>query len=236
MRNFKTHSISLITLGILILLSAACSVNKRHYRNGYQITWVKKAKHTTAAVKEKNESIKACPSLAVVSIVDTVNKAGLIEGNKNEVLVCSRNNAQKHKSAIKAIQVEPKSVDQSRRILKKNLPPQTENSSARRQLNIWALSGFLCSLPIWFFLGPLYVLSLIASIVFCMKALNEIKKDKSKYTGKGLAIAGLIISYLVFLLIAVVVLFWTGSELYTGLVILVPIIVSIISNIDISGF
>jgi Domain of unknown function (DUF4190) len=64
-------------------------------------------------------------------------------------------------------------------------------ASGGTRTNGMAIAGFVCSIV----LGPLF------GLIFSIIGLNQIKKSPEKYTGEGLAIAGIIISIVYLLLL-----------------------------------
>jgi Domain of unknown function (DUF4190) len=58
--------------------------------------------------------------------------------------------------------------------------------------NGWAIASLVCAITAWF-LFP--IIGAIAGIICGHVALGEIKRSEGRYEGRGMAIAGLVISY-----------------------------------------
>jgi len=77
-----------------------------------------------------------------------------------------------------------------------------------------AVAGFVCSLLGLMCCGALFsVLGLVFSIV----GLSEIKRNPQQFTGSGLAIAGIVLSILKLLIIALIIVFGFWGGLFPGL-------------------
>lgn len=70
----------------------------------------------------------------------------------------------------------------------------------------WATASFVCSL-----LGLCFGVSAILGVIFGHIALNEINKSNNLIQGRGLAIAGLVIGYIMLGLYALYVIVLIGA-------------------------
>jgi hypothetical protein len=68
--------------------------------------------------------------------------------------------------------------------------------------NGWAIASLACSIAAWF---GFFIVGAIAGIICGHIALGEIKRSEGRYEGRGMAIAGLIISYAQIALVACIV-------------------------------
>jgi len=180
-------------------------MEKRKYLSGYNVQWGKgnpNSKKTQLTSKETNESLtNKCENIKVeTSKNDTIKNDNVItESNDNNLLASVDNNQ------IIIPQNEKKFITPNINVVasnkEKQIKPNFESEfkkgakmissySDDPKTNGSALTGFILSLIGLIFFG--FILGVLA-IIFSAIGLGKINKDSSKWKGKGLAIAGLII-------------------------------------------
>ena len=202
MKSIK--QLSLIGLSITIAL-CSCSIQKRVYMSGYHIN-LNKSKHNSDSqelVSNTNQKKSDLNQIGTVeqseNEVNLVNNSSTISEEKitasvdNEQIILSQkekiNLLSSHK--VKTENEEIKNNSTFKAELKKEAEIDSENGVPVKTHPlaitsfILSLVGLILTMLAWLF-GPL-------AIVFSIIALSKIKRDNTKWKGKRLAIAGLII-------------------------------------------
>jgi len=207
MKSIK--QLSLIVLSITIIL-CSCSIEKRLYMSGYHIN-LNKSKHNPynrelvsntnsnhselnqiETVEESENEVNIVNNSSTISeekITASVDNQQIIFSQKEKINLVSSDKVQTLEEEEKVV------VDKNNSSLKTELKKETKIDSENGDhvktqplaLTSFILSmvGLILNMLAWFF-GPL-------SIIFGIIALSKIKRDKTKWKGKGFAIAGIVI-------------------------------------------
>ena len=198
----KMYKILIFVFAATIMFGS-CTMEKRKYLSGYNVQWKKGNPNSpkTELASKANESLtkKSEPIKIETSENETIKNDNVTtESNDNLIASVADNQiivSQKDKnifvpsnnelSSNKEKQVKPTLKSEFKKgakmIASYSDDPKTNGS---------ALTGFILSLVGLFLFG--FILGVLA-IIFSAIGLGKIKKDSSKWKGKGLAIAGLII-------------------------------------------
>lgn len=213
-----------IILNIIILVLiflTSCGIEKRIYRPGYHLY----SKHNIHIDKINSSSKKPIKSFGIKDkiiidsayVTDTENENNIV--TENTLITSSQNNKDlflgKHEM-LKNSNIKIKVVFQEK--TKENVITASEKNKNMLETNNWAILAFIFSL-----LGILSVLSAaiisssfiillplftISGIIFGLKGLKEIKKDSTKWKGKGLSIAGIVIGIIILALLLLVLVLY----------------------------
>lgn len=202
MKSIK--QLSFIGLAIMLVLTS-CTMEKRVYMSGYHIEWKKSkhkpdrqelANHDNAKQTEQNQTVTVEQSEAATNTVDnsfvpTVTEDNITASvdNQQTILPQKEKNNLFSSHKVKTVDEEKQNKPSFKSEFKKGAKIILANADEPRT-NGMALTGFICSLVGLFLFG--LILGVLA-IIFSAIGLGEINKDKTKWKGKGLAIAGLII-------------------------------------------
>jgi hypothetical protein len=77
----------------------------------------------------------------------------------------------------------------------------------------WAIASLISAIAAWVFVP---VVGAIAGIICGHVALGEIQRSEGRYEGRGMAVAGLIISYAQFALLACIAAFIIAAIAFSG--------------------
>jgi hypothetical protein len=196
--------ISFIGLTIIFVLNS-CTMEKRVYTSGYHVAW-KNGKHNsnkhellhTENEKQivRNQIVKVGQTVTATNSVEKTSARILIEDNitvsadKQQIIIPKKEKinlllSNKVTTADEEKQTEPSFKSE----FKKGTKMLLADGDAPKT-NGLALSGFICSLVGLFLFG--FILGVLA-LIFSAIGLGKINKDTSKWKGKGMAIAGIII-------------------------------------------
>lgn len=192
--------ISFIGLAIMFVLNS-CTMEKRVYTSGYHVAW-KNGKHNSNKHTENEKQIVRNQTVKVEQTFTASNNVGktsawiLIEDNisvsadKEQIILPKKEkinllSSNKVTTADEEKQTEPSFKSEFKKGAKMLLANGDEPKT-----NGLALSGFICSLVGLFLFG--FILGVLA-LIFSAIGLGKINKDTSKWKGKGMAIAGIII-------------------------------------------
>jgi hypothetical protein len=176
-------------------------MEKRVYTSGYHVAW-KNGKHNSNKHTENEKQIVRNQTVKVEQTFTASNNVGktsawiLIEDNisvsadKEQIILPKKEkinllSSNKVTTADEEKQTEPSFKSEFKKGAKMLLANGDEPKT-----NGLALSGFICSLVGLFLFG--FILGVLA-LIFSAIGLGKINKDTSKWKGKGMAIAGIII-------------------------------------------
>lgn len=205
----KTNRLLTLLSLFAILVLSACTVQKRVHRGGYHIAFKKPYKSerstlvqdpsTKASTGEVESTSKLEPS-AIQSILETQSPHAAITNTleeKNTSVVKKNSDFATASNEFSYEAYQPKVLEpELDDTLPKNNPNPYYPYKDQRKMNGFAIAGFVCSLVGLVFIPILFG---IFGIVFSAVALGQIKKNKDTMKGRGLAIAGLVIGILIFL-------------------------------------
>lgn len=196
--------ISLIGLAIIFVLTS-CTMEKRLYTSGYHVAW-KNGKHTSKKQElVSTENQKTDVTKQIVKDEQTVTTTNSVEKTSTGILIENDISVSNDKQQIILPKKEKINLLSSNKVTTVDEEKQTEPSfksefkkGAKMLLangdepktNGLALTGFICSLVGFFLFG--FILGVLA-LIFSAIGLGKINKDTSKWKGKGMAIAGIII-------------------------------------------
>jgi hypothetical protein len=212
------NKIAVIALILSILIPTSCSVKKRVYLSGYHVEWFKNKKQSnTASVNKKSQVYAEELKLSKESHVEVKKLTdGSVQENKG--LLASAANQQVFqpkyfkggsypKKTLTLIGLEKQAKPSYNNRYKKRVEKVSANGDEPK-MNGMALTGFISSMlgiVLSFFLIGI-VIGIVAT-VFSAIGLGKINKEPTKWKGKGLAIAGLVLGIIeIVVSIAVLVL------------------------------
>ena len=207
MKSIK--QLALITLALNLIL-ASCTMQKRVYTSGYHVGW-NKSNHNSnkheltnnknrieqnqfeTVVQSENEpnTFDNLTTETEKNITATIDNKQIILSKENKINLLSN-------PKIKIEEEEKQNHTSFKSGFKKG-KEMVIGSGDQVKLNSLALTGFVLGLIgvvipyLGIILGPL-------SIIFSVIGLVKINKENTKWKGKGLAIAGIILGVLAFLL------------------------------------
>jgi hypothetical protein len=187
---------------VLLVLINACSIEKRHHETGYHIEWYKNQKTTISHQKIKKNSRRNSSLIEKSDLVnqDYTTETQISTPDFGRLSINHRKNKiesktfEESQTNFKKLKVQTYETDSTKSI--NNEPTQIKT---KEEKNKYAKLGFIFSL-----IGIVYWPLLAASLFFCIKALKDIKANGGR--GKGLAIAGIIISTIFSLLVIIFIL------------------------------
>jgi hypothetical protein len=202
MKSIK--QLSLIGLSITIAL-CSCSIQKRVYMSGYHINLNKSKNNPYSQELVSNTNKKHSDLNQIGTVEQSENEANIVNNSStiseekitasvdNEQIILSQNEKINLLSSHKVKNVdEEKNNSSFKTELKKEAEIDSENGAHVKThplaITSFTLSliGLILTMSAWFF-GPL-------AITFSIIALSKIKRDKTKWKGRALAIAGLVIA------------------------------------------
>lgn len=186
-----------------MLILSSCTMEKRVYMSGYHIEWNKSKHNSESKEIASNDNGKQAEQNQIGTVVQVENESNTVENSatvSEDNITASVDNhqlilpekeklnlfsSQKVKTADEEKQTKPSLKSEFKKGAKMILANGDEPKK-----NGMAIAGFVCSLVGLFLFG--FITGVLA-IIFSAIGLGKIKKDPSKWEGKGMAIAGLII-------------------------------------------
>lgn len=198
----------------IVFVLSSCSIEKRIYFPGFHIVGKKLSKNS-------NEK-----QLVIEDTLNNADKKIKINGHIQEAESQTRYNADTFNLENVELTASNKPLikikAQSSHIIKKTFDDDPNSivlpttAAEEPKTNSLALIGFICSilgLTIFFtFIGS------ILAIAICSIALSVINNNPSKWKGRKLAIAGLILGILELIATIVVMTLWVLSDPFAGLI------------------
>ena len=198
--NMKTVK-NLVLLGIVMsAFLSSCTMQKCVYSKGYYVDWFdgksKKENPKTTDKVSSDELNISCNELShekkevaqneaiVTEKVDESMAVASIDNNEISLEDIDRSESASHRSAALSDDISSFRSEFKNGASVIMAPPEDQKT------NGMALAGFICSLAGLLIFGV--VLGLLG-IIFSAIGLGKIAKDSSKWKGKGMAIAGLIV-------------------------------------------
>jgi hypothetical protein len=208
MKNF-------IRLAALVFCSTvlfnSCTVQKRIHNSGYHISYSKSLansnnKDVISAVSSKVDVIKSnedeellVAEIKEVSDVFSSNAIVKVKNSKKVEETLTVLNNESSSLVKESISGEP--IQLVREIIDHKVDAKRLNLDGDRNyeptVHWGAVAGFICSILGIFFAG--IILGLLG-VIFSSIALSKVNEQPERYSGKGLAIAGIIIGVVVLLL------------------------------------
>lgn len=198
MKSLRQHFI----IGLTIVLGlTSCRVEKRLHMSGYHITWNNHRQHSDDSALARNKT--TAQNQILIEEKSYITNSGdycLDPTIHDEKITASVHNEQNILSQEEKINSRH-SHKSSLRVEEKHTTPTFKSEFAKGskmilanadepRSNGLAIAGFVCSIVGFFVFG---ILLGVLAIIFSAVGLGKINKDPSKWKGKGLAIAGLII-------------------------------------------
>jgi hypothetical protein len=198
--NMKTAK-NLVLLGIVMsAFLSSCTMQKCVYSKGYYVDWFdgksKKENPKTTDKVSSDELNISCNQLShekkevaqnEAIVTEKVDESMAVASSEdNEVLIAQKDRS---KSPVSESISASDDVSSFRNEFKNGVgvimsPPDDQRT------NGMALAGFICSLVGLFIFG---VVLGVLGIIFSAIGLGKIAKDSSRWKGKGMAIAGLVV-------------------------------------------
>jgi hypothetical protein len=196
MKSIK--QLSFIGLAITLVLNS-CTMEKRVYMSGYHIDWKNGKRNSNKQELVSNDNVKQTEQNQIVSVeqsenentVDnspTVTDDNITASADNQQIILPKKEKINLLSSHKVKTAEEESFKSE---FKKGAKMILANADEPKT-NGMALTGFICSLVGLFLFGFAFFLGFLA-IIFSAIGLGKIKEDPTKWKGKKMAIAGLII-------------------------------------------
>jgi len=192
MKSIK--QLSFIGLAITLVLNS-CTMEKRVYMSGYHIDWKNGKRNSNKQELVSNDNVKQTEQNQIVSVEQSENENTVDNSPTvtDDNITASADNQQiilpkKEKiNLLSSHKVKTADEESFKSEFKKGAKMILANADEPKT-NGMALTGFICSL-VGLFLFPFPFLAIIFSAI----GLEKIKEDPTKWKGKKMAIAGLII-------------------------------------------
>jgi len=197
MKMKSIKQLSFIGLAITLVLTS-CTMEKRVYMSGYHIDWKNGKRNSNKQELVSNDNVKQTEQNQIVSVEQSENENNTVDNSPtvtDDNITASADNQQiilpkKEKiNLLSSHKVKTADEESFKSEFKKGAKMILANADEPKT-NGMALTGFICSLVGLFLFG--FILGVLA-IIFSAIGLGKIKKDPTKWKGKGMAIAGLII-------------------------------------------
>jgi len=198
----KSHSqIFSFFIFILLIILPSCTVEKRIYTNGYKIDW-KFSNNSISNQKEHKIIEKGVKAITQLNAVDT--EMSVISSSENQEDTTDRistNEVLIYNLIEQEINTESypkKEVKNETEIIKKSAVKsklkklKAADTDSDKQLNALALVAFIISIISIIFLFPALI-----SILMAAFSVRQFKNNPGVYSGKWMAIIGLIFSYII---------------------------------------
>ena len=194
MKSIK--QLSFIGLAITLVLTS-CTMEKRVYMSGYHIDWKNGKRNSNKQELVSNDNVKQTEQNQIVSVEQSENENTVDNSPTvtDDNITASADNQQiilpkKEKiNLLSSHKVKTADEESFKSEFKKGAKMILANADEPKT-NGMALTGFICSL-VGLFLFP-FPFPFLA-IIFSAIGLEKIKEDPTKWKGKKMAIAGLII-------------------------------------------
>lgn len=184
---------------VLMLVFSSCTMEKRVYSSGYHIDWNKSKQNPSAQKLANNYNENKTKQNEILTVEEPKNSINTFENTESmpdEVITASVDHKQiilpsKEKNnllssnKLNTSASKPTFKSEFKEGMKLILANEDET-----KVHYFAITGFITSLLGIFLFG--FILGVIA-IIFSAIGLTKIKNEPTKWTGKGMAIAGLII-------------------------------------------
>jgi hypothetical protein len=198
----STQSLLAIVIGIILLNS--CSIEKRLHRPGYHIEWKSNHHQRSTSLNTNDTSDEQQLNSDNQKIDETAEI-----GNSNPTVIADSTNLYQNgaeRSQKEKIQQRVKSYLSSAistpiKSISTELKGGIEEEKVRLGTEENAIGSFVCSLITWLAIFGVGQLFAYAAIILGFISLAKIKRHPDQYSGKGLAIAGIIIATIALLIV-----------------------------------
>lgn len=198
----STLSFLAIIIGIILLNS--CSIEKRLHRPGYHIEWKGNHHQSSTSLQIADTSYKQ----QINSSDQNIDESAEIAHSNPTVIADSTNQHQNDTEKTPKEKIQQcvtrylaSSISTPMKSISIELKGGIEEEKVRPGTEENAIGSFVCSLVTWLAIFGVGQLFAYAAIILGLISLAKIKKQPDQYSGKGLAIAGIIIAAIALIIV-----------------------------------